>query len=443
MQDDSKEQKPEEQGEVPIMRPIVFKKAASPKASAADVEAAARQLQEKHLSQEKLQQSTQGLIKLIKDKGPVGDMRRLLKSGVDLDSRDEFGNGLVHLATGANNVEALALLIRAGADVHAKNNDGVTALFAAAACYGRDDAGVMLASVDPDLSVHAMEGYHAIHIAAAKYNKTRMVEVMLQRGVPADIKDPEGRTPLFYAIAGKRDAAEVLCMAGGFHPADMSSLKEALAVKPQYGDNIKFDLLLEYAAKQDPLKLKQSFPRMDAQWPEPQLWEAQELFHKLKSSNSNDYMFSYHGSREILNARDYDGRTPLMVAFTNHSAQRNADVLWQSDPEARDNAGRTPLHHAAENSCSSAMEDYLIDRTRDIDAQDVFGRTPLMMAVIANCSQSVEALLKAGADPEIEDCLGLTAYDLVKIHDRKYVEDCLPERTEECRPRRSKGWGPR
>lgn len=442
MQDDNKEQKPEEQGGVPVMRPIAFKKAASPQANLTEIDAAARQLQEKRLSQEKLQQNTQGLIKLIKEKGPVGDMRRLLKSGVDLDSRDEHGNGLVHLATGANNVEALALLIRAGADVHAKNNDGVTALFAAAACYGLDEAGVMLASVDPDLSVHAMEGYHAIHIAAAKYNKTRMVEVMLQRGVPADIKDPEGRTPLFYAIAEKRPAAEVLCMAGGFHPDDMSLLKEALAVKPQYGDNINFDLLVEYAGKKDASELKKSFPKMDPVRPEPQLWEAQELFHELKSSNGCHYMYSYHGSKNILDVRDYDGRTPLMVAFTNHNAQRNADVLWQSDPEARDRADRTPLHHAAENSCSSAIEDYLIDRSRDIDAQDVFSRTPLMMAVIAGCSQSVEALLKEGADPEIEDRLGLTVYDLVKIHARDYIAELLPER-EERRPARFKGSAPR
>lgn len=441
MQDDNKEQKPEQPGEVPIMRPIAFKKAASRKAAAPETEAAALPPQERRLSPEKLQQNTQDLLKLIKDKGPVGEMRRLLKSGVDLGYRGEFGNGLVHLATGADNVEALALLIRAGADVHARNDDGITPLFAAAACYGIDEAGVLLASADPDLSAHEMKGFHAIHMAATKYNKTRMIEVMLQRGVPADIKDPEGRTPLFYAIAEKRDAAEVLCMAGGFDANEMASLKDALAIPPQYGDNIKFDLLLEYAAKQDPLKLKQSFPRMDAKWPEPQLWEAQELFHQIKSSNS--YMYSYHGSNEILDARDYDGRTPLMVAFSSPNAQRNADALWHSDPDARDHADRTPLHHAAANGCAGAIEDYLIGRSRDPDAQDVFGRTPLMMAAIKGCSESVEALLKEGADPEAKDLLGLTVYDLVKVHDRNYIAELLPEREAEPRPRRSTGWGPR
>ena len=444
MQDGNDEKKPAEPRDIHVMRPLAFKKAASwGKPTTPEIDTPPQKLPVRRVTEDRLRKNTEDFLQAMEGQDSLSLMRTLLKEGVNLDFRDEQGNGLLHKALGKRNLVALKLLIRASADLHAKNADSITPLLAAAACYGMGEAGVLLAGADPDLSVHALDGYHALHIAAGQYDKTRLVEVMLQRGVPADMKDPEGRKPLFYAVAGKRDSAEVLCMAGGFHPDDMEVLKEALAVKPQYGDNIKYDLLLEYAAKQDPAELKRSFPKMDAAVPEPPLWEAEELFDEIKSSDSGHYMYGYHGTRETMNARDHDGKTPLMIAFAHHNAHRNADALWESDARARDKAGRTPLHHAAgnANAGAGALKDYLIDRG-SVDAQDVFGRTPLMMAVIANSSEAVEALLEGGADPEIEDCLGLTAYDLVKIHDRKYVEESLPAR-EERPKRRVKGWAPR
>lgn len=442
MQDGDDKQKPPEPRDIHVMRPLAFKKAASrAEPTAADIDATVQKLQVRRVTEERLRKNTEDFLQAIAGKDTLSLMRTLLKEGIDLDFRDEHGNGLLHKATGERNLVALKLLIRAGADLHAKNADGITPLLAAAACYGMGEAGVLLAGADPDLSVHTVEGYHALHLAAGEYDKTRLVEVMLQRGVPADIRDPEGRPPLLYAVARKREAAEVLCMAGGFHAEDMAFLKEALAIKPQYGDNINFELLLEYAGKQDAAELQKSFPKMDAAVPEPPLWEAEELFDEIRSSDSGHYMYGYRGTRDTMKARDHDGKTPLMIALASHNGSRNADALWESDARARDKAGRTPLHHAAENACAGPLKDYLIDRG-NVDAQDVFGRTPLMMAVIANSSETVEALLEGGADPEVEDRLGLTVYDLVKIHDRKYVEESLPEREERPKPRFT-GWEPR
>ncbi len=84
--------------------------------------------------------------------------------------------------------------------------------------------------------------------------------------------------------------------------------------------------------------------------------------------------------------------------------------------------GSTPLACAAESwhrQSGQAMR-LLLDSGADVDQRGTFERTPLMYAVHlayrhgAPLRKAVPALLEAGADPNLEDELGLTAWSLAK-----------------------------
>ena len=80
--------------------------------------------------------------------------------------------------------------------------------------------------------------------------------------------------------------------------------------------------------------------------------------------------------------------------------------------EARDRAGRTPLHWAAMKKNMETVN-ALIDAGADLNARDNYrGYTPLHWAAIGSKNDEVvSALLMAGADPNARDNEGDLAYD--------------------------------
>ena len=120
-----------------------------------------------------------------------------------------------------------------------------------------------------------------------------------------------------------------------------------------------------------------------------------------------------------INARDKSGRTMLFYAARNSSTSNYAwskkivEVLIEQgkmDPNARDNDGDTPLHGAASTGTLSAVDALIkAGANPNIHGGDV-GYTPLHWAAgrrEANLAV-VGALIKAGADPKARSKLGRT-----------------------------------
>lgn len=94
---------------------------------------------------------------------------------------------------------------------------------------------------------------------------------------------------------------------------------------------------------------------------------------------------------------------------------------------APDHAGFTPLHFAAQQSQLAAAE-ALLDAGAPIDAQDKFGNTPLFRAVFNSRGQgeTVEALLRAGADPNLPNHSGVTPRGLAQSIANYDIAQFLP-----------------
>ncbi len=119
------------------------------------------------------------IIKAAKN-GQVARLRELLTGDPALiDARDKDGSTPLHCATWKGQQEVVALLIKAGADVNAYNNNDHW-------------------------------GTSPLH-AAAHANQVAIAQLLIDHGADVNAQDKEGRTPMFHTTFPKAKAvAKVL-----------------------------------------------------------------------------------------------------------------------------------------------------------------------------------------------------------------------------------------
>lgn len=125
-----------------------------------------------------------------------------------------------------------------------------------------------------------------------------------------------------------------------------------------------------------------------------------------KAANKGDWAGVKQFLREgvDVDARDPDGRTPLMYSLSNVENVRYL-VEKGADVNARDNDGETPLIKAAFLGQLDVVR-YLVEKGADMDAQSENGETPLMRAI--RDLDVVKYLVEQGADLNAVDNHGET-----------------------------------
>jgi uncharacterized protein len=124
-------------------------------------------------------------------------------------------------------------------------------------------------------------------------------------------------------------------------------------------------------------------------------------------------------SREQVNMRDADGRTPLMHAILADDAdppivrliiERGADVNVADGGQHW-----TALHFAARDHNTEIVRQ-LLQSGAAVDPVDAFGNTPLWRAVMEAGSNldTIRQLLRHGADPHRKNSKGIAPTDLAR-----------------------------
>ncbi len=143
--------------------------------------------------------------------GDVAKAAALLKSGADINARNEEGATALMLAAGNGNLEMVEMLLQAGAEVDATDARSWTALFKALFNYeqnrGFPDVVSALIDAGADIEHQIAYGTRPLMIAAG-YGEARVVEILLLAGVDVGATNEGGRTA--RVMAETKDYVEVV-----------------------------------------------------------------------------------------------------------------------------------------------------------------------------------------------------------------------------------------
>jgi len=124
-------------------------------------------------------------------------------------------------------MEIASILIAAGADVNAGEEDGGTPLFAA---IRGDQTEAVSFLLSRGANVNATDNYGTtpLHLAALG-NHTKIVSLLLGKGADINVTTKNGKTPLHYAESGKATEVITLLVAKGARPIAKASSMPPLA----------------------------------------------------------------------------------------------------------------------------------------------------------------------------------------------------------------------
>jgi len=359
-------------------------------------------------------------------------IRALINAGADINERNKKGITPLSLAIERNQLTQANLFVRLGADIHAEDIDGNTALTKA---FSSGIEMVKAVVVDSNIMARDSQGRTPLHIAVNKKADPAIINYLISKKADVNARDKNGDTPLHIAVRNNdRASGEILLAYGAdvFYPnvSGESALKAALTRMGGRQDWVLNSNVIKSAdgAGNTPLHLAaewQLAPVVSFIVDKGGDLNARNsngetpLFNAVKADSSETIkvILSETADRKAdINARDFLGNTALHACIT-WAASNAANTLIAYDTQsnarklinARNLAGKTALHEAARTGNIPFVKS-LIAAGADINAVDETGKTALTDAIQASKTDAVKLLLDKGASPVMQDMYGRNAY---------------------------------
>lgn len=381
-------------------------------------------------------------------------VKMLLEYGANPNLPDRNGETPLHYAVKMALPETVMLLVQYGAAPQKTNAEGMTPITLAktlkrknlfsllsqndfAVTVPRDKRELFALAAKGDLkSIVLSEPTHLELSARDTGNQTllhhavfgtnpRLIVWLLSKGIGIDQADLNGMTPLLIASAHPR-FIEMLRVLLRFNPTlehRTNNQATALTLALRNGNPEGAKLLLSHGANflthdglHTPLTLVhrgiETFP------------DLAEVYRELLTTLLD------HGAHVDVTTNK-SGWTPLFhtaARMQDAGIKKHLQLLIQlgSDVNARDNNGRTPLMVAASMGRLHAVEK-LLKNYAEIDIVDQHGWSALMLAVYYNHIDVSRFLLEQGCNVNLTSTQGMSALRIAKRFQRKRVRELLLE----------------
>ena len=328
-------------------------------------------------------------LMLACQKGNIDVVNGLLIAGANPHIHDDSGNTWLHYASyGYCSKEVLEVVINHGADVNATNGANVTTLMEASQ-KGNVDAIKVLLKAGADPNITDTDGNTCLH-EAVYYEYP--INVLLNAGANPNIATTYGYTCLHTAVQ-KQCCIEVL-QAIINHGVDVNATSKenitAVMLACKEGNNDVINVLLNAGA-------------------DPNITDGDGntcLHYAALNDSSTDVLQAIISHGVDVNATNTNNVTALMLAC--HKGNRDAiNVLLNAgaDSNIADADGSTWLYYAARNDCTERFQE-MIRLLVDVHAINKKVFTAMLVGAKIGKRDAISVLLNAGTDSNIADTDG-------------------------------------
>ncbi len=369
--------------------------------------------------------------------GNIEMLKALIEANADLLLPNRDGLSPLHRAAANGHAKAVQLLIDAGALVESQNDKGETPLIMAADQGHRDVVDVLLkAGADPFVS--DIQNKNALHKAAEKGHE-EVVRAFLSNKKLLEEKDENQNTPVQLAVENNKNKVSVLLFQAGADPETQDENGKTPLHKAVKAQNAQIIQLLVQSKKglntQDKegnTPLLVSVIEGLSPFAEGLVQAGSDVNLRNKKGNAAIHIAAEKGmtktvkalmiAKALLDEQNEEGLTPLHYAAQNgHAKIVNYFVSSKADTNKKTNKGETALLLAVESKSAKTVKILLLEDI--LNVPDEKGRTPLHAAIEKDYLKIGLALIKAGADPDLEDNNEKTAYDYAKSGRAKAILD--------------------
>ncbi|KAJ6151927.1 hypothetical protein N7497_006246 [Penicillium chrysogenum] len=169
-----------------------------------------------------------------------------------IHSVDEKGRTALFIAASNGQCSTVRFLIENGSDILCRDRKQRTALHLAAAS-GHDDVARLLLTSGSDILAVDNRGWSALHCAAAagrsKVRSSKVVYLLMERGVPPNIQDFSGKIALHLAVSSRNSETVTILLNNRANiNAKTNDGETPIGLSLQTGDDHLRDLLIRYGA---------------------------------------------------------------------------------------------------------------------------------------------------------------------------------------------------
>ncbi|MDO5465146.1 MAG: ankyrin repeat domain-containing protein, partial [Akkermansia sp.] len=305
----------------------------------------------------------------------------IIASGANINSTNSVGNTPLHEAAKYNQTECVQALIEAGADVNKGNNTPLSE----AVQKGHIEC-IQLLLYTPGIDINCLVNWFddtALHYAV-KENRADILSLFIKAGADVNIRNKDGKTPLWLAVEKERfDFLQLLVAAGANVNEPLNNRKETLLHHAIHCKNIALvKQIISVGANVNIEDISRTTPLMLAV--RNNLTECVKL---LIDAGAN------------LNLADGPrDDSPLILAVRNNLPEC-VKLLVESgaDLNLAGFGGDTPLILAVRNNHPECVK-LLVESGADLNLANFEGNTPLILAVRNNHPEYVKLLVESGAD---------------------------------------------
>ncbi len=326
------------------------------------------------------------------DSGHPGAVQLLLAAGADPDADDEEGARPLNRCLYEQHFECARLLLKAGADPNLRSWGG-TALHVAIWHAGIPELLSELLAAGADLEARDEEGMTPLLAAIIHAFEDGVPELLLELGADLHARDAAGRTALEIAVTWDRGEIARQLVDAGLDPQELPPAAALHWYAEQ--DQAPAVRRLLSACSPDGRDRHGATPLMRAA-----LAGAAGAVRALLAAGADTVA---HGELVAMTPLDWaiEGGHPEVLEILLEATRTAGQPV-------RNVYGETPLHQAAGAGHSGAIE-ALLARGEDPDARGPDQGTPLMQAAICGHPEAARALLAGGASVDARNRGGGTA----------------------------------